>query len=180
MKLINKVEIFKAGNHMSSSGSEDGYTLADLSEMAETYNKEVHEAPIVIGHEADQAWDRPLSKASQLANGWVDKVYVDGSSLFADIEVDEATLDLIKNKKLKKRSIGLYNPDSKSNPNRGKWSIRHLALLGSEPPAIKNLKDITIYSEGLNYSEYIETGSEPTVQMFGQSIPLSKVKDFKI
>lgn len=184
MKLIKGVEIFKAGNHTSSSGSEDGYTLDDLREMSETYNKEVHEAPIVIGHEADQAWDRPLKKASQLANGWVDKVYVGGSSLFADIEVDDEVLSLIRNKKLKKRSIGLYNPESKANPNKGKWSVRHLALLGSEPPAVKSLQDITIYSEGLNYSEFEEAKPEekpePTIQMFGQAVPVSEAKTFKI
>ena len=40
----------------------------------------------------------------------------------------------------KKVSASFYSPDSKINPEPGKWSLRHVALLGAQPPAIKGLK----------------------------------------
>ena len=175
--------MFRQGTQVSSSGEEITYTAEDLQQMADTYNTEVHEAPITIGHEADQAWDRPLSRKSQLSNGWLVGAYLgDDGSLYGDIEVDDGVYDAIKTKKLKKRSIGLYNPDSNANPNKGQWSIRHLALLGSEPPAVKGLKDITIYSEGvvegLVYSE-VEHIEEPetTITMFGEQVGTHQVKN---
>lgn len=148
MKKIEGVEIFKAGTHRDADGDTQSYTQSDINEMADSYNTDIHEAPIVWGHDGDKAWNRHLKKSTQLSNGWVIKPYVKGSSLLTDIDVDDDTYEAITDGKLKKRSVGLYEPNSPKNPAPGKWYIRHVALLGTEPPAIKGLKDIKIFEEG--------------------------------
>ena len=160
MKLIEKVEIFKVGDVIDSSGGANSYGIEDLQELAETYNETIHEAPIVISHENDSAWHKKLSSKSQLANGWVKKLYVENSSLYCDMEVDDFTYDAIKDGKLKKRSLAHYTRSAKNNPVEGKLYLRHLALLGAEPPAVKGLADIKIYKESNMKDNLLEKNSQ--------------------
>lgn len=147
MKQLKEVHIFRAGITTDSENQTEEYTREDLENIAENYNTSIHEAPVVWSHKADKAWTRPLSSSNQLANGWVKRLYVKEDNLYGDIDVDSETFNAIKEGSLKKRSAGFYSPESKHNPVKGSWYLRHLALLGSEPPAIKGLKDITIFSE---------------------------------
>lgn len=153
MHLIKNVEIFKTGELVSANGQPDVYSLADLVEIASTYNPQIHEGPVVISHNNDRNWARLLTSKSQLSNGWVKVLRVKDNSLFADIEVDDFTFKAIQEDKLKKRSIGLYPKNSKHNPTPGKYYLRHVALLGIEAPAVKGLQDIKIYSENNNMEE---------------------------
>jgi hypothetical protein len=157
MKQIDNVHVFTAGDTVDSNGHSQKYSVGDLKEIANSYDPQAHEAPIVWGHEADRNWGRHLQKATQLANGWIVGLRVVGKKLFADIEVDENTYVAVREKKLKKRSIAFYNPDSEHNPSPGKWYVRHLALLGTDPPAIKGLADISIFSEVYNTTILNET-----------------------
>ena len=182
MKKIEKVEIFKVGKHREDDIT---YTTKELQEMADTYDPSIHEAPIVIGHDNDKAWGRGLSSKTQHSNGWVVKPYREGNSLYADIEVDDDTLMAMKNKSLKKRSIGLYRPDSYNNPTPGKWNIRHLALLGTMPPQIKGLKDITIYTEELVFEDDREVSGVIEHEVFGEVTKDSlneynRIKDYQL
>lgn len=152
MNVIKKVHIFRVGDTIDSKEQSHYYSLQDLQQIADSYDRSVHEAPIVWGHDSDKAWGRRLNRESQLANGWIIKLYVIDESLYADIEVDENTYEAIKSKQLKKRSVAFYPPQSSHNPKPGQFYVRHLALLGSEPPAIKGLDDIVIFSESLVYS----------------------------
>ena len=54
--------------------------------------------------------------------------------------------DYVKNGLYKKVSASFYSPESKINPEPGKWSLRHVAMLGAQPPAVKGLKGFA-YSE---------------------------------
>lgn len=183
MKKIERVEIFKVGKHREDDIT---YTAKELQEMADTYNPGVHEAPIVIGHDNDKAWGRSLSSKTQHSNGWVVKPYREGDSLYADIEVDDDTLMAMKNKSIKKRSIGLYRPDSYNNPSPGKWSIRHLALLGAETPQVKGLKDITIYTEELVFEEVeVESSRIAEHEVFGEVtkdslVEYNRIRDYQL
>jgi len=122
--VTRKVEIFRAGTQTDSAGNTREWTEADLEKIASSYNPEFHEAPVCIGHPKDNA----------PAWAWVKKVTREGQSLFAEIGDEVAEFaEMLKKKMFKKRSISLY-PD---------LSIRHLAFLGAQPPAVKGLKDFS-------------------------------------
>ena len=129
--MIKEVHIFKAGTQTSAQGITREFTKKDLSEIASSYNPGVHEAPIRIGHEDNDkvpAW------------GWVKGVKVKGDKLFAEIDFSPLAEEYIQNGLYKKVSASFYSPESKINPEPGKWSLRHVALLGAQPPAVKGLK----------------------------------------
>jgi hypothetical protein len=125
--MFKGVEIFRAGEHVSSEGVRKAYTESDLDRIA-AYDSSKHEAPVVVGH--------PASNAP--AYGWVGKVWRQGGRLLADFsDVDPDFADLVKSGRFKKRSISLY-PDG---------TLRHVGFLGAVPPAIKGLKDVS-FAEG--------------------------------
>lgn len=129
--MIKEVHIFKAGTQTSAQGVTREFTKKDLSEIASSYNPKIHEAPIRIGHEDNDkvpAW------------GWVKGVKLKGDELFAEVDFSPMAESYIKNGLYKKVSASFYSPESKINPEPGKWSLRHVALLGAQPPAVKGLK----------------------------------------
>jgi len=129
--MIKEVHIFKAGKQTSAQGITREFTVSDLKEIANSYQPDVHEAPIRIGHEDNDkvpAW------------GWVKGVKVKGNELFAEIDFSPLAEEYVKNGLYRKVSASFYSPDSKINPEPGKWSLRHVALLGAQPPAVKGLK----------------------------------------
>jgi len=129
--MIKEVHIFKAGTQTSAQGVTREFSVNDLKQIADSYKPDVHEAPIRIGHEDNDkvpAW------------GWVKDVKVKGDELFAEIDFSPLAADYINNGLYKKVSASFYSPDSKINPEPGKWSLRHVALLGAQPPAVKGLK----------------------------------------
>ena len=136
--MIKEVHIFKAGTQTSAQGVTREFTVNDLKQIADSYQPDVHEAPIRIGHEDNDkvpAW------------GWVKDVKVKGDELFAEVDFSPLAADYIKNGLYKKVSASFYSPESKINPEPGKWSLRHVALLGAQPPAVKGLKGFA-YEEG--------------------------------
>ncbi len=136
--MIKEVHIFKAGKQTSAQGVTREFSVNDLKQIASSYKPEVHEAPIRIGHEDNDkvpAW------------GWVKDVKVKGDELFAEIDFSPLAEEYIKNGLYKKVSASFYSPDSKINPEPGNWSLRHVALLGAQPPAVKGLKGFA-YEEG--------------------------------
>ena len=117
------IEVFRTGTHTDSAGNTKDWKENDLKKIAENYNPEKNEAPIVIGHPTD----------SSPAYGWVEKVKIEGGILWAKFKnvIPEFT-DMVKKGLFKKRSISLY-PD---------LTLRHIGFLGTTPPAVKGLADL--------------------------------------
>lgn len=116
-------EIFAAGTHTASNGNTHSFTQNDLDNIVASYNPELHEAPIVIGHPKDNA----------PAFGWIESIKRVGDKLIAKPkQLVPEFLQAVKNGLFKKRSISL-NPDG---------SLRHVGFLGAVPPAVKGLADI--------------------------------------
>jgi hypothetical protein len=138
MSAFKGVEVFRAGDHVDSSGRKHTFAEADLDRVA-AYDPARHEAPLVVGHPKDNA----------PAYGWVERVYREGGTLLADFkDVAPEFADLVKAGRFKKRSISLY-PDG---------SLRHVGFLGATPPAVKGLKDVA-FAEG--EARTFEFGEEP-------------------
>ena len=113
------------------------YNITDdiINEVAQTYNPKFHEAPIVIGH---------VKNDKMIAYAWVAKTYKnDEGRLAMDAgDVEPQFAEMVKDGRVKKRSVELYHPDNPANPTPGQWHLKHVAFLGAVPPAVKGLKDI--------------------------------------
>jgi hypothetical protein len=144
MKLQRIVEVFKAGVYPQGS-----FGAKELQELAESYDANVHEAPLTVGHTSDY-------KDSKVpAFGWVKKVFTVGGVVKVVAEFTEELAHLIKTGHYKKVSVGLYKPDDPTNPTPGKWHLHHVAFLGAAPPAVKGLESIA-FTEALVEMEEVE------------------------
>ncbi len=135
--MIKDIHIFSPGVQTSAQGVTREFTKNDLKQVADSYEPELHEAPIRVGHEDNDkvpAW------------GWVKGVKMKGEDLVAEVEFSPLMEDYVSNGLYKKVSASFYSPESKINPEPGKWSLRHVAMLGAQPPAVKGLKGFA-YSE---------------------------------
>ena len=139
--FTKRVHVFRAGPQISAQGIQREFTPEDLKEVVESYDSKIHEAPLVIGHSGDND--------STPSFGWIKGFSVSGDDLYADVAFTDAAKDLVKKGHYKKVSISFYSPDSPINPHKGKWSARHLALLGAAPPAVKGLESISFSEDGL-------------------------------
>lgn len=142
MKTV-KMELFRAGSQTDSSGHTKEWTEKDLDKIVSQFKSEGDEVPATLGHKVT---DAP-------AFAWFKKVWRDGNTLFGemgDIVPEFATM--LKNKMFKNRSIAL-RPD---------LSLRHIAFLGAERPAIKGLENFAFKAEDeefttIEFSENDET-----------------------
>jgi hypothetical protein len=137
--FLKRIHVFKAGDQTSAQGVQRNFSEKDLKQVVENYDPSVHEAPLVIGHAGDND--------STPAYGWIKGFSQQGGNLYADVAFTDAAKDLVKNGHYRKVSISFYSPESAINPHKGKWSARHLALLGASPPAVKGLEPFS-FSEG--------------------------------
>jgi hypothetical protein len=138
------VHCFTAGSQTSAQGVTREFSAKDLKEVAESYDPVIHEAPVRIGHE-----DTDKSPAF----GWVKGFKVEGDKLYADVAFTPEMSEMLRNGNYKKVSISMYSPNSHINPTPGKWSARHLAVLGATPPAVKGLEAIQFSEEVFDYSD---------------------------
>ena len=143
-----RVHVFKAGPQTSAQGVEREFTPEDLQEVVESYDPDTHEAPLVIGHSGDND--------SAPSFGWIKKFVRNGEDLYADVDFTDTARDLVKKRHYSKVSISFYSPNSPINPHQGKWSARHLALLGAAPPAVKGLESLS-FSELDGVFDYAAT-----------------------
>ncbi|HEY9835417.1 MAG TPA: hypothetical protein V6D27_00755 [Vampirovibrionales bacterium] len=137
-------EIFQGGTRTSSDGRKIHFSNRDLDEIVETYDPRNFRAPLILSHNTFARSDRELAE-SELAFGVVQRVVRDGNSLraFCDPIAPEVS-QWIKEGRIVDRSASFYPPDSPSNPTPGKWSLRHVALLGRTPPAVKGMSALSL------------------------------------
>jgi hypothetical protein len=134
-----RIHVFKAGDQTSAQGVQRNFSPKELDEVCQSYDPTVHEAPLVIGHQGDSD--------SLPSFGWIKGFSRQGDNLYADVDFTDTAKDLVKDGHYRKVSISFYSPDSAINPNPGKWSARHLALLGAAPPAVKGLEPFSFREE---------------------------------
>ena len=149
-----RLHVFKAGPQVSAQGVEREFSPKDLQEVVESYDPGTHEAPLVIGHSGDND--------SAPSYGWIEKFVRKGDDLYADVSFTDTAKDLVKDGHYRKVSISFYSPASPINPHKGKWSARHLALLGASPPAVKGLEPFS-FSEKQGVFDFATTLSPDTI-----------------
>ena len=155
-----KFEIFKIGSHTSDKGITKDYSLDDLNFIAESYKPGEDEAPIVIGHPADNS----------PAFGWISSLEVtEDGKLFADAPDDKIQSDFLtalKQGTYKKRSISL-TPEGK---------LRHVGFLGGAAPAVKGLADIQFSQPSSNVFEFELTPEKSNEELNSLSNKIDELK----
>ena len=116
------VEVFKAGNHVTSAGVPCTFTHADLDQMVT--NHALGAAPAVLGH----------PKHDAPAYAWVGEYKRDGDSLFAKFkDINPAFEQGVKTGAYRNRSVSVYKDAACG------YRVRHVGWLGAAPPAIDGL-----------------------------------------
>ena len=134
-----RIHVFKAGDQTSAQGVARSFSTKDLDQVIASYDPQIHEAPLVLGHQGDSD--------SLPSYGWIKGFERQGDNLYANVAFTDVAKDLVKDGHYRKVSISFYSPDSQINPHPGTWTARHLALLGAAPPAVKGL-------EPFNFAEW--------------------------
>lgn len=130
--------IFRVGTHTDSAGQATTFTREQLEATVKAYNEGDWRAPMVVGH----------PKGHAPAYGWVGKMRIDeaGEVLVDDVEkLNPDFADLMQAGAYRNRSASWYAPDHPNNPTPGVWQLRHLGMLGAQPPALKGLGDVEFH-----------------------------------
>ena len=155
--LPDGIEIFRAGRHTDDAGTAHEFSEAVLQEMASGYNPTLREAPLTVGHPANNL----------PAYGWVKSVSATGGVLTINPhQVEPQFSEMVQAGRFKKRSASFYPPQAPNNPTPGKWYLRHVAFLGAQPPAVAGLKDIQFSEDdaggAVSFSETVT--ADPSTQ----------------
>lgn len=148
-KLPDGIEIFKPGSVVDDSGVAHNFSEADLVAMAKAYNPKLREAPLTVGHPADNL----------PAYGWVSGLAINaaGRLTMNTRDVEPQFAEMVLTKRFKKRSASFYPPAHSNNPVPGSWYLRHVANLGARQPAVSGLADIPDFADNaqglVNFSE---------------------------
>lgn len=128
-----KIHIFSPGKHKSASGHDCEITDQDLRKTAEIFLSN-HRVPLTLGHSSYKKHDVLPSM------GWFRDVKIDeNGNLYGLLEATTAGQNLLDKGYYENFSASFYAPDSPLNPKPGTWTLRHVAALGAEPPALKEL-----------------------------------------
>jgi len=154
---MKRIHIFKTGKHTSAGGSSIEFSEDVLRRAAEAYDPAIHEAPIVVGHPADNG----------PAYGWVSKLEYDEGNVFANPQnIEDQFSELVKAGRFKKVSASFYSPDAPTNPVPGSYYLRHVGFLGATPPAIKGLQPIEFGEAPEGIVEFGEMELNTTTSIF--------------
>lgn len=152
---IKGVEIFSVGKW-----NEDSFNKTDLENMVKTFEetKSGVRPYIKLGHDKNQQ----LAQKDGLPSlGWVDKMYINGDKLIADIiDIPKKIYDLIKIGAYKKVSCEMFF-NVKIKDKKFSHLLTAVSLLGADTPAVMNLNDI--------HALYFESDEKPRVY-FDQAI----------
>ncbi|QQM29056.1 hypothetical protein JET14_11970 [Martelella lutilitoris] len=165
-----RIEVFRSGTFTPMNGEPITYSAADLSAIADSYDRDTAPAPIVVGH---PTMDAP-------AYGWVESFDYDATAdrLFANLsDIDPDFSDAVKAGRYKKVSLAFFRPDAAANPLKGTWYPRHVGFLGGTPPAVSGLKNVQFgdKDDAVVFSaEFGERGFEETANI------LRSLRDFII
>lgn len=137
MKLDGWIEVFRAGKYPQGD-----FSAEDVAKIAASYDRAYHESPLVLGH----------PKTDAPAYGWVEALKSEGGTLLAKLrDVPAELAAAVDAGRWRKRSVALY----RDLDGRGPY-LRHLGLLGAEPPAVKGLQPAFDEAAG----EYVEIEQE--------------------
>lgn len=145
---LYKLHILSPGTHEDMDGQKETYTSADIKEIRDSYDPSLFEASVVVGHQNDLDAIRWGDRAPSY--GDVKNLEISNGNLYANVVLSPEMEDWLTRSPApyKYRSAAFYKSNSPYNPQKGKLYLRHIAILGANPPAIKGLEPmVRVYSE---------------------------------
>lgn len=131
---VKPIEIFKPGSFTAMNGKSYTFTPGQVQELADTYNPDFADAPLVVGH----------PKTTSPRFGRAGRLFVNDAGVLcaeaADVVPEFAAA--VNAKHYPKVSASIYLPDAPGNPTPGKHYLRHIGFLGGAAPAVKGLKSV--------------------------------------
>lgn len=125
------LEILRVGVHESEDGRFFNFREEDLREIADSYDPELSEAPLVKGHPVN---DDP-------AYGWAQRLFVEGRSLYSiPHQVDAQFAEDVNAGRYKRISSSIYLPNTPGNPKPGKLYLKHIGLHGAAAVSVKGMR----------------------------------------
>src|SRR5690242_4388571 len=113
--VIQNLEIMSAGTHNASTGKvtiTEGDLDAMVSAFTDLQGTNIVKPHLKLGHSEAQKWFGNTKGVPTL--GWVDKIWRQGTKLFANIrDVPTALLDMIRAGRYHNVSVEAYGPDAK-------------------------------------------------------------------
>jgi hypothetical protein len=122
-------QIFRAGAHIAMCGIPLDFSERDLQITAATYRPDIRPAPLVLGHPTD---DQPTY-------GQVRGLFVKEGKLFAQAQVDDALVTLVRKGHYRNVSASFISPFASNNPTPGAYYLKHVGFLGAVPPAVRGI-----------------------------------------
>lgn len=139
MNTTYPIAIFKSGRHADMNGTTLDITDADLERTVAAYDPARWKAPLVIGH---LRHDAP-------AWGWVASLVLENGTLLANMaDLSPQVVTLVAEGQYRNVSASFYTPEATSNPMPGVFYLRHVGLLGAQPPAVKGLPQVSFQESG--------------------------------
>lgn len=128
---VKGVELLRSGVSIKdNAGKEVRFTDADLDGIVA--NLPNYPASMVLGHTV---------KPETPAVGWPERLYRVKDKLLGDLkDIPASIADKINGKQFKKISLAL----AKDLNGKAGWTMRHIGLLGANPPAVPGLSDIPV------------------------------------
>jgi hypothetical protein len=163
-----QIEIFESGSHLSGNHISRNYSRGDLQDVVDSYDPTYFKAPLIFNYYAEDPHspmgysDRELVK-SPFAFGYPEKLSLNGQRLVAHFKnIAPEFVEMVKEHKILAVSASFYPENNPFNPTPGKLSLRHVAGLGSEPPAVKGMPlEFSEDSDLLSFSNFAEHSYEP-------------------
>lgn len=172
---LKGVDIFSVGKW-----NEDTFTQKDLENMVKSFDetKQGVRPYIKLGHDKNQSL---AQKDGLPALGWIDRMYIKGDKLIADlVDIPKKVYDLIKIGAYKKVSCEMFF-NVKIKDKKFSHLITAVSLLGADTPAVMNLNDIhALYFEAedkprVYFEQALEFKYEKEIQ--GKDLKMSKTEN---
>lgn len=129
------LHIFFAGTHTASDGTRHEFSAADVADLVASYDPELAEAQLVVGH----------PKIEDPSYGGIGSLVLDGNDVHAvPRNVDAEFAGLVNSGRFPSISASIYRPGDVGNPKPGHFYLRHVGFLGGHPPSLKGLKRPTL------------------------------------
>lgn len=162
-------EIARTGVFGHDAAGEKKITKRTLSEIVRNFANQ-KTAPVVLGHDFS-------AKSARLGNVVALHLADGGASLVAEIEENDALSRAVDEGFFPDCSIG-----AKANAS-GEYYLHHLAYLGEEPPAIKNLRkeisDSLAAADGGNFEIFPSVALRCTIKLSDEGEPMDEVEKLK-
>lgn len=128
-----QLAIFRAGTHTSVDGRQLTFTPEIIREFAETYDPQVSEAPLVVGH----------PKLDDPAYGWA-QIYARRrrAALRGAAPGRAAVRRDGEHGSVQEDQHVHLSAGQPGNPRPGKYYVKHIGFLGAAAPAVKGLPSV--------------------------------------